>query len=177
MNTGSHLELILGCMWAGKTTRLLTLYKQYKLSGFNPVIINYIDIQDESNQITTHDNQTTECLWCKNLSEIDNELLEYNCYLINEGQFYNDLDTWVIDKLDNENKTIYIAALDGDFQRKPFQNIINLIPHSDKIDKLKAICTNCKNGSYAIFTKRITKDTNIILLEQSAYKPVCRLCY
>ena len=177
MNTGSYLELILGCMWAGKTTRLITLYKQYKLSGFNPVIINFKDIKDDSNQITTHDNQKTECLWCNNLADIDEELKKYDCYLINEGQFYQDLDTWVIQKLDKENKTIYIAALDGDFQRKPFQNIINLIPHSDKIDKLKAICTNCKNGSYAIFTKRITKDTNIILLEQSAYKPVCRLCY
>ena len=177
MNTGSYLELILGCMWAGKTTRLLTLYKQYKLSGLNPIIINFKDIKDESNLITTHDNQKTECLWCENLSDIDQELKNYDCYLINEGQFYKDLDSWVINKLDVENKTIYIAALDGDFQRKPFQNIINLIPHCDKVDKLKAICTNCKNGTYAIFTKRITQDTNIILLEQSAYKPVCRNCY
>jgi len=33
-----------------------------------------------------------------------------------------------------------VAALDADFQRKPFGNVINLIPISESVTKLDAVC-------------------------------------
>ena len=62
-------------------------------------------------------------------------------------------------------------------KKKPFPKIMNLIPHSDNINKLKAICTRCKNGTYAIFTKRLNSNKEKILFEINAYSPVCRKCY
>jgi thymidine kinase len=40
----------------------------------------------------------------------------------------------------NKNKIVIIAALDGTFQRKPFGNILNLIPKAEKVTKLNAVC-------------------------------------
>ena len=46
-----------------------------------------------------------------------------------------------------------VAALDGTFQRKPFGNIINLLPVAEKVTKLTAVCVYC--GSEASFTQRV----------------------
>ena len=36
-----YLELIIGCMWSGKSTRLIDIYNELKEQGENPVIINH----------------------------------------------------------------------------------------------------------------------------------------
>ena len=38
---------------------------------------------------------------------------------------------------------VLVAALDGTFQRKPFGNIINLLPIAEKVTKLTAVCVYC----------------------------------
>lgn len=38
---------------------------------------------------------------------------------------------------------VIVAALDGTFQRKPFSNIINLLPMAEKVMKLTAVCVYC----------------------------------
>ncbi len=38
---------------------------------------------------------------------------------------------------------VMVAALDGTFQRKPFGNIINLLPVAEKVTKLTAVCVYC----------------------------------
>jgi len=55
----------------------------------------------------------------------------------------------------NKNKIVLIAALDGTFERKPFGNIISLIPLAEKVLKLNAVCVYCANE--AAFTKRIVE--------------------
>lgn len=174
MNKGGYLELILGCMWAGKSTKLISLFKRYKLCGMDPIVINFSAIKNDSNEMITHDNQKIKCFFVETLSEIN---YDTSVYLINEGQFFSDLYQWVTHKINKENKTIYIAALDGDFQRKGFDNILQLIPETDKIEKLPAICSQCKNGTHAIFTKRINSNKEKIVLNDNIYQPLCRICY
>jgi len=55
--------------------------------------------------------------------------------------------------LANNGLVVIIAALDGTFQRKPFGNILNLIPLAETVSKLSAVCIDC--GNEAAFTKRI----------------------
>jgi len=47
---------------------------------------------------------------------------------------------------------VIIAALDGTFQRKPFGNILNLVPMAELVTKLSAVCIDC--GKEAAFTRR-----------------------
>lgn len=46
---------------------------------------------------------------------------------IDEGQFFPDILD-VSEHLANSGIVVIIAALDGTFQRKPFGNILNLVP-------------------------------------------------
>ena len=94
----------------------------------------------------------------------------------NEGQFFPDLEEFV-EKMLEQKKKIYICGLDGDFERKKFGQILNLIPLCDKVTKLTSLCSLCKNGTPGIFSKRITSEKEQTVVGSDNYIPVCRSCY
>jgi thymidine kinase len=96
--------------------------------------------------------------------------------LINEGQFFDDLQPCVLQML-SEKKKVYIAGLDGDFERKKFGSLLDLIPLCDKVTKLTSLCSICKNGTHGIFSLRLTKEKQQMLIGSDNYIPVCRHCY
>jgi thymidine kinase len=96
--------------------------------------------------------------------------------LINEGQFFSDLYEVVVDML-KYNKKIYICGLDGDFERKKFGSILDLIPLCDKVNKLTSLCSLCKDGTPAIFSMRLTEEKEQTIVGSTNYIPVCRKCY
>jgi thymidine kinase len=75
------------------------------------------------------------------------------------------------------NKQIYICGLDGDFERKKFGSILDLIPLCDKVTKLTSLCSLCKNGTLGIFSMRLTKEKEQLVVGSENYIPVCRVCY
>jgi thymidine kinase len=96
--------------------------------------------------------------------------------LINEGQFFEDLYDCVIEML-KERKKVYVAGLDGDFERKKFGQMLDLIPLCDEVTKLTSLCSICKNGAPGIFSLRLTKEKQQTLVGSDNYIPVCRNCY
>jgi len=72
---------------------------------------------------------------------------------------------------------VYVSGLDGDFQRKRFGQILDLIPLCDKVTKLTSLCSICKNGKPGIFSMRLTVETCQTLVGSDNYIPVCRECY
>ena len=77
----------------------------------------------------------------------------------------------------SSGKKIYVGGLDGDFERKKFGQILDLIPLCDKVTKLTSLCSLCKNGIYGIFSKRITNEKEQTVVGSNNYIPVCRDCY
>ena len=68
--------------------------------------------------------------------------------------------------------------MDGDFQKNPIGQILDLIPHSDKCTKLNSLCSVCKNGTEAPFSFRKTKSNEKVLVGGAdMYIPVCREHY
>jgi len=96
--------------------------------------------------------------------------------LINEGQFFPDLYDFV-NKLLKEDKKIYVCGLDGDFERKKFGNILDLIPLCDEVRKLKSLCSLCKDGTPGIFSMRLSSEVEQTVVGSDNYIPVCRSCY
>jgi thymidine kinase len=87
-----------------------------------------------------------------------------------------DLFIYVVHLLKMGNK-VYVCGLDGDFQRKKFGQILDLIPLCDKVTKLTSLCSICKNGKQGIFSMRLTVETCQTLVGSDNYIPVCRDCY
>ena len=82
----------------------------------------------------------------------------------------------VVDILE-KNKKIYICGLDGDFNRNKFGALLDLIPLCDKVHKLTAMCSLCKNGTPGIFSLRLSNETDQTIIGSDNYIPVCRKCY
>lgn len=177
----SYLEIIVGPMFSGKTTRLLEIAKRHQLMGKNVVIINTVldNRQDEGlEKISTHDGHIAKCISTKNLNDINEGVLRTtNTICINEAQFFSDLEGFVKNWL-RYNKYIVVSGLDGDYRRKKFGHILDLIPFCDSCIKVRAICHRCEQGNDAIFSMRNVKDTNQVLIgDFNEYEPVCRMCY
>ena len=169
-----YLEIIIGCMWSGKSTRLLNIYEQLIIKGEKPIIINHKMIENDSSTLTTHDGKKIKCIF---LDQLYNRYMppDIKYILINEGQFFPDLYAWVKTMVNTYNKHIYIAGLNGDFEKKGFTNILSLVPECDSIIKLNAKCSLCNKE--AIFTHRKTNSKEQIIVNSEIYQPLCRNCY
>lgn len=80
---------------------------------------------------------------------------------IDEGQFFPEIVDFA-EELANKGVIVIIAALDSTFQRKPFGNIINLLPLAEKVTKLSAVCVVC--AEEAAFTQRTVDNQEIELI-------------
>ena len=188
MNSKQHmtgyLEIILGPMFSGKTSKILEIYKQCVFSNIPVIAINHSsDTRYSETMISTHDRQMIPCIQTDKLyslrtnEELYQKFADSKVILINEGQFFEDLYEWVIEMVGDFKKEIYVCGLDGDFNRNKFGSILNLIPHCDKVNKLKSLCSMCKDGTRAIFSHRMSQERQQVLIGSDCYKPVCRKCY
>jgi thymidine kinase len=192
-NISSYLELIIGPMYSGKSSRLVEIYNQCKFCNISVAVINHsIDKRYDEKLLTTHDQIKIPCIQTTKLSDIwdykdidshfdENSnkhiiLRSADVILINEGQFFDNLYEVVVDML-KCNKRIYICGLDSDFERKKFGQILDLIPLCDKVNKLTSLCSQCKDGTLGIFSMRLTSEKQQTLVGSDNYIPVCRKCY
>ena len=177
--TGSFLKLILGPMFSGKTSQLIRIYKHNMVAEIPTLVINHADdVRYSEKNLSTHDGINIPCIKLDKLNDIHTYLpaLERYTILINEGQFFDDLYYVVSNLLKRDNLTIVICGLDGDFKMARFGQILSLIPLSNEVEKLYAICKYCKNR--ASFTHRITEETTQkVIGDIDKYVPVCRKCY
>jgi thymidine kinase len=97
--------------------------------------------------------------------------------LINEGQFFPDIEDQVKQLVEVGNKRVYICGLDGDFERKPIGNLLQLVPFSDHIIKLKSLCSLCRDGTPGVFSFRTSREVDQVVIGSSNYVPLCRGCY
>jgi len=188
-----YLEMIIGPMFSGKTSRLLEIYRKETYCQSKVFVINHsIDNRyGASNELINHNKEKIPCLSYNLIYEfikfIEKEINSNNDFnsnnivvLINEGQFFQDINQGVIELVEKYKFNVYVCGLDGDFQRNTFGDFLKLIPYCDKVIKLKALCFNCKNGKYAPFTNRVIKEQNdkqIKVGSIETYIPLCRKCY
>ena len=180
MNNSGYLALYLGCMYAGKTSKLISIYEKNQAAGISTCVINYIeDKRYHDNKMSTHDRKMISCLPVQKIYDVfetDTTLLDStDAFIINEGQFFSDLYDVVKLLVNVHNKKVYVCGLDGDYRMKKFGQMLDLIPIADHVEKLHAVCSLCK--APASFTKRLTNETAQKVIGSDNYIPVCRACH
>ena len=175
----SRIEIIVGSMFSGKSTELIRRCHRYECIGKNVLFINSVlDTRCDINEIQTHNNLVHKALKVDKLMNISIDYLRnINVIGIDEAQFFDDLPDFLV-KVEILNKIVIVAGLDGDFKRKPFGKILECIPLADNITKLTAMCSICKDGTPAIFSKKLYNDNNIVDIGAiDKYVAVCRKHY
>lgn len=173
------LELIIGPMFSGKSTKLIHKI-QLARSIYKKVIVIKPSIETRygEDKIFSHSLQSEICLSSSYLQTFDNDIHLFDLIVIDEGQFFPDLKKYVLKWVETDKKNVLVGGLDGDSERNPFGQILDLIPYSDKVKKLSSYCKLCNNGTLAIFTKRlIPHDEQIQVGGSNIYMPLCRKHY
>jgi len=174
-----YLELIIGPMYAGKSTELIRNINKYKFLNKKMIAINHkINNRYGSEGISTHNNEIYDtCIILDELIKFENYEIfqETEIIVIEELQFFNDAYDTIVRWCDKFNKKVIAAGLDGDFQREPIGDVLRLIPHANKISKMNALCSICKDGTEAPFTRRIVASKDKTLVGScNIYEAVCR---
>lgn len=172
------VEVVIGPMFAGKTSYALSLVRKHTALGQRVLVIKpandtrYGDVSE----IITHDGDSLPCMTTHTLNAVTDAVFA-NCdvIVVDEAQFFYGLTYFVKEAVDAREKTVYIIGLSGDYQRMSFGEILSVIPLADKVTKLSAMCV-C--GSEAHFTRRKTPNTGqVIVGGAELYEATCRECF
>ena len=152
------LSLVMGPMYAGKTTYLIDLYEKNIKTGKKVIVVTHSsEIRYSIEKLSTHNKKFITCLKYASIKEFiqknTDEIISADVIMIDESQFFEDLME-VLYIVNTLCKKVHVFGLDGDFKRNKFGNILDLIPHCDEVKKIKAKCNRCEND--AIFSHRIT---------------------
>lgn len=173
-----ELHLIIGPMFAGKSTELIRIARRYISIGKNILVVNHsLNNRYNTDQITTHNQNVFEgCVVVSNLADVkSNDIDNADVILIEELQFFPDAFQTVIDWVEKKSKIVIAAGLDGDSNRNMFGDVLRLIPYSNTVTKMSSLCKLCGDGTLAHFTKKKIPACQIISVgAEDIYEAVCR---
>ncbi len=179
------VHLILGPMFAGKTTHLLDRVQRLEESAAANVLLlkSDKDTRYARNKVVTHDGRGRECFPVTSL-EVDvvvnavgeKKWRECDVVAVDEAQFLTNLYEFCRVAADEHDKIVLVAGLNGDFKRETFGEVQETLPLCDSVTKLTA---KCKCGRPALFSKRIVNagDGQELVGGADKYLPACRRCF
>lgn len=179
------IEVICGCMFAGKTEELLRRVRRIEYAKKDVIVFKpQIDNRYSENEVVSHNNTKTKSINIRKSSDIHNYLKDHLPYaiVIDEIQF---LDEGVIDVCNyyaDKGVRVICAGLDKDFRGEPFGVMPKLLAIAERVTKLDAICQVC--GGIATRTQRIINgkpayydDPVILVGAKEQYEARCRHCH
>jgi thymidine kinase len=177
-----RIELIIGCMYSGKTTEFMRQIMMYKTLSKKIIILTHSNDNrySQSGNISTHNREMMDAVAVTSLMDViaKTEYTEAQVVFIEEAQFFPDLFNFTIMAANQDNKIVVVCGLDGDFQLNPFEQVLRLVTHSESVKKLNALCKKCGDGTPACFSKRIvTSQERELVGSDGVYEALCRKHY
>ena len=178
------VEVIAGCMFAGKTEELIRRIKVLEFAKKNIKIFKpAIDDRYSVTKIVFHAGSSVEALVISKAIDIFDYVDEAtDVVAIDEVQFFDESITEVCDILAKQGKRVMVAGLDTDFRGEPFGMMSTLITEAEFVTKLTAVCSVC--GSPATRTQRLVdgnpasyNDPLILVGASESYEARCRHCH
>jgi thymidine kinase len=174
------LELIVGPMFAGKTSLLISKIEIFSLTGKRCVIIRS-PVDTRTDTISTHRNivYKGEVMTLKDLSNLS-VLREFDVIGIDEGHFFDALEMVnFVDDFIKLNKILFVTMLKSNYKREPFMFVEWLYARATDITLCKSVCEKCREFT-ATNTKRRNEDENdkeIVVGGKEMYYPCCDKCW
>ncbi len=179
-----YLTILLGPMFAGKSSALLTRVRRARTLGWSVLLLTCaLDKRytEEGHEVVTHDKDRIKAHGVSVLEGVVEwpEYKEAKMIVLEESQFFPDLYDFVVRAVEQDKKQVLVIGLDGDSDRKPFGDILRLVPLADEVVKLTALCKRCGDGTPALFSALVhgTKSEQIHVGGADKYEPLCRRHY
>lgn len=178
------VEVISGCMFAGKTEELIRRIKVLEFAKKEIMVFKpKIDNRYSDTKVVSHAGSSVESIVISEPKEIL-KLIKPTTEVIaiDEVQFFDDSICEVCNILASMHKRVMCAGLDMDFRGEPFGPMPKLITQAEFVTKLTAVCNKC--GAPATRTQRIINgkpanynDPTILVGASENYEARCRHCH
>ena len=178
------IEIIVGCMFAGKTEELIRRIKVLQYAKKNILVIKpSIDNRYSEDEIASHSGYRVRSINAKNARDILKYVTpETEVVAIDEAQFFDKDLVLVCESMADHGIRVILAGLDRDFRGEPFGVIPELLTRAEFVTKLSAVCAKC--GAPATRTQRLVNgqpasynDPIVLVGAAESYEPRCRHCH
>ena len=168
------IDIITGCMFAGKSTELL---RRVKKANKNFLLLKpSLDSRYDKSSVTTHSGEKLDAIVVNSVAEIFDKLNNINLLAIDEAQFFQKKVVEDCLEIQKMGIDIIIAGLEFDYLHKKFHSMSGLLKIANSITKLQAICAKCnKPASYS--HRIVSQNTKILVGHKDYYEPLCLDCY
>lgn len=173
------LTVIVGPMYSGKTTELLTYVEIYRLGNkkiklFKPSI----DDRYGSSLVKTHSGMSEQAYPVDTIDDIRNCLFsDADAVFIDEAQFFTKNLIDIVKSLLDKGIDVFCAGLDMTFKQNPFETTSALMALADEIIKKRAVCQICGEYNATLSYKTTPDQSEIDVGGAEKYMAVCRDCY
>ena len=179
------IEVICGCMFAGKTEELIRRLKRLEYAKKSYLLFKpKIDNRYSEKEVVSHNLNKKNSIIIENAADLIKNLPSNLPYAIaiDEVQFFGEDMIDVIQDLANRGVRVIVAGLDTDFRAEPFGIMPSLLALAEDVTKLHAICQCC--GNLASRTQRLINglpahysDPIILVGAKEQYEARCRHCH
>lgn len=178
------IEVICGCMFAGKTEELIRRINVLSYARKNILVFKpKIDDRYSTTEIASHAGSKVPCIIISEAKEILNHVnYDTDVVAIDEVQFFDEDVVDICEYLADSGLRVMVAGLDKDFRGEPFGVLPDLLTRAEFVTKLTAVCAKC--GAPATRTQRIINgkpasfnDPIVLVGAKEAYEPRCRHCH
>lgn len=176
------LDIILGPMFAGKSSRILSIESRYASLGMRVLILKHASDNryGRGDAVITHDNRHVPCRRIMSLNEVDeNTIRPFDVVIVDEAHFFPGLVAFTLRVVEGLRKSLFLVGLDGDSNRRPFGELLECIPLADRVERITAFCHSCADGTPGLFSYRRAgpHDQQVIVGGPERYQTLCRQCF
>jgi thymidine kinase len=170
------IEIIGGCMFAGKTTALLGLLRR------DPARVALVVKHDRDNryshcQIMTHDGDGCDAVCVSRARQICDHVTDATeTVAIDEGHFYDAALADVCRELAAAGKRVIVATLDMDMWGRPFSTIERLKEFAGVVRVQHGVCARCGRPASRTYRKTPIVEGNLVGGAED-FEPRCAKCW
>ena len=151
---GGRLVVIYGCMFAGKTARLIARLAQARAAGRRVVACKHrLDDRYDLARLITHDGRACAAVPVSGAGEVLRAAAHAQVVGIDEAQFFGRSLVRVCLELRAGGRTVVVAGIDHDAWGQPFPPLPQLSARADELEQMDAPCAVC--GRPAVFSQRM----------------------
>ena len=151
------LIVIVGPMFAGKTTELIRRVERYVIAGKRAIVFKpSIDARYDSSKVAAHNGLKFGAYVVPpdeaGVEAIGKLGLDYDVVAVDEVQFFPPSLADVLNEL-ADSRVVIAAGLNLDFRGEPFETTMRAMAFADRVISLTAVCKVC--GRPATRTQRL----------------------
>ena len=173
-----RIELICGCMFSGKSERLIERIRQARAAGRAVAVFKHADDDRyDPVDIVTHSGWRETAQRAASWEGILEKAGEAELIAIDEGQFFDADLPRICQELTRKGRDVVVAGLDRNAWGNPFGPISQIERLAHVVTRLEARCARC--GVPATHTQRTAplRDDQRLVGGSESYEPRCRRCF